>query len=527
MVYNTIPRSESCPDLLLYRTDSLVPPRRRAFSECFEGDLKDIKSMSTSTLNRVQSDSDLSRIDRKKTFENANSLVQPSELLAKVVTALGNIRPPEEDGASVLEMAIGSKRGSGGVHGFSDSQILDSERTWSGWSLQSSDKSFPTPPQNFRNRAISESRIPTIDEQIKDSNEWTWSGSNTQIKELMKMRQRQRDKNDLYRASFGRDKLDSLPVSINIPPEPTTSATNKSILKRLNPFKRKSVTSNKIRNDSIDESFPQKIDMRRESKMSLPRHYVSRERTSVYSITPQTADEVDQTLLETTTIADLIRAIEVVHTKVHTDSSSSDITGNLNHPRRKIGIASMTPPKAPSLLTLFPQNYDNLSNHTNSFDRRRSSVRPTIYNSIRHNPIAMARRQSAIVLGRNELPPPYVSNLNTPQQFTGRFSVRPSALSIPPGQAPRPQQPLPGSSIIPTNTTIPSAQVSTSLQRKLSLRPSPLNRFAAQQLSARNMLWRPNQIVREDFSQTRTRHGSLSNLYEQNQKMGRSRTDSK
>lgn len=158
MKFNTLPRSESCPDLTIYRSSSPIPCRKRAYSECFPGEtIERSGNLSTFTLNRVQSDTDLDKIDRKRTFEGVSAIVQPGELLARVVTALGSMRPIEDDGQSVLELA---NNANGGFHGFSDEEILASERTWSGWSLPTSEKSSTMPYSKHRERAASDVRMP-------------------------------------------------------------------------------------------------------------------------------------------------------------------------------------------------------------------------------------------------------------------------------------------------------------------------------------------------------------------------------
>lgn len=141
--------------------------RERAFSECIKPKQKKQRSMSSMTLNRVQSDSELSHIDREKTFafDTRRGGVLPGELLAKVVVALGGYRIGDNDEqkqASIHSSAMG-------VHGFSDSQILASEQNYySDWSIAASEKSYVTPPyrNNHRLRATSEIRIP-IEESVK------------------------------------------------------------------------------------------------------------------------------------------------------------------------------------------------------------------------------------------------------------------------------------------------------------------------------------------------------------------------
>jgi hypothetical protein len=97
---------------------------------------------------RVLSESDLQRIDKDATFKSAAAKIQPGELLAHMVNALGE----EEDG----------------VHGFSDADILASEETNSAWNIGGE----AIPKQ--RERAASEVRIPMKEPQ--DTAEWTWSG---------------------------------------------------------------------------------------------------------------------------------------------------------------------------------------------------------------------------------------------------------------------------------------------------------------------------------------------------------------
>lgn len=148
-----IGRSASCPDLTIYRQEDedlmVLLARKRAFSMSVTAAELDEQAQQPA-LARRSSDSDLSRINREKTF-GVQALVQPAELLAKVVTALGNITTVDEDTQSIYEQASMT----GGINCFSDSQILASERSWSGWSIPGSDKNYPTLPPNKRPRAFS------------------------------------------------------------------------------------------------------------------------------------------------------------------------------------------------------------------------------------------------------------------------------------------------------------------------------------------------------------------------------------
>ncbi|XP_021913562.1 open rectifier potassium channel protein 1 isoform X2 [Zootermopsis nevadensis] len=140
-------RTRSSSEPMLYdlssQDDELAPWcgvwRRRANSET---------AAAAPRLQRVLSESDLGRIDRDATFKSAAALMQPGELLAHVVNALGE----EEQG----------------IQGFSDAEILASEEPYTTWNIGGD----PIPKQ--RGRAASEVRIPMREQQ--DDAEWTWSG---------------------------------------------------------------------------------------------------------------------------------------------------------------------------------------------------------------------------------------------------------------------------------------------------------------------------------------------------------------
>lgn len=164
----------SCPHLFMddneeEEEDRIVPNikhRERAFSEhCikFKHRKNGINSISSMTLNRPQSDSDLSHIDKEKTFAyNAHqATIEPGELLAKVTMALGGFQMSETE-----NVIIEDSNDLMGIDGFSDSQILASEKTNSNLSLGPSEKSFITPVYSRNRRALSEVRIP-IEESVK------------------------------------------------------------------------------------------------------------------------------------------------------------------------------------------------------------------------------------------------------------------------------------------------------------------------------------------------------------------------
>lgn len=527
--FTSLHRSSSCPELTMYREDSPRVIRKRAYSENYAQPL-DSSTISTLTLYRVQSEGDLSRIDKKKTFAGADTTLKTGDLLSRVVNALGAIRPTDEDGQSVLELGI-----DGGVHGLSDSQILADERTWSGWSLAQSDGSYTNPPR--RRRAASDFRVPQTD-NIIISNEWTWNANNDkQIKEYMKSSNKKFSIPEIFTTksdSNNRSVVLNIPDNLQVP----TEARNRSFISKINPFKARVLGQNGKRHsvavgqDTNPQIYLQNTSRGRESRISLPRQYLAasaRGRNSVFSILeqPQNADNAD--LLEKTTIADLIRALEVVHTKANISSENS-LLGFGEVPRRKVG--TVTPPSPPNLTHLqVPNNHRRGSlrpvpGYTAVFASQNNARRKSLY--LNPESVSTARRSSIASL-RPVNPPPYSV---TPKPMTRRFSVRPTNLSIPPGQAP----PLP-----------PSIQASSMLQRKLSLRPSPLARNTPSQASgryakqgtqtppqtqstsanrlqlpgatSRNLMWRPAQL-----HASRAEHGSLTEL---NEKGERKRADSK
>lgn len=154
-------RTRSNSDPILYdlssREKELAPGfgvwRRRTNSET---------AAATQKVPRVLSESDLERIDRDATFKSISAMIQPGELLAHMVNALG-----DEDK---------------GVQGFSDEEILAGEDRNATWTIG---EEVIT---KRRDRAASEVRIP-IGEQQNDA-EWTWSGDegSRRVHELFRAR---------------------------------------------------------------------------------------------------------------------------------------------------------------------------------------------------------------------------------------------------------------------------------------------------------------------------------------------------
>lgn len=611
---HVLPRSNSCPELTMYRIDPVpIPGRRRTFSVGY--DAEEARAVATPTVARSSSDTELDRIDREKSFETAEAYRRTTGLLAQVVGALAAVNkpPPMEDDDTTL--GIGTMYG--GYHGFSDSQILASE-----WSFPATNE-MPRP----RGRAASDFNLspktrlrrPTVAGQ----NEWTWSGDNDQIQEAINVRTRQmyKDRESLYRNSFGLPTLDDVTQveeqqdaaarktsrvkKFSMPdgfrklfpfkkrPSQTEFAASTEDVEKAPPGHRKfSVVSvpeitlyqnpaldhystvtanaspsylsngqthlhpsqgslnqrlsnghlaetNSLSNTSYQRNVPMGAARKRRDSIFAQKPAVANRRASLYppaalnqrrgslftterrgstasavaipsrrgSLFPVAgmdnrrpsilsgASQENQDILENTTLADLIRALEAMHTQAVLDEAAESAKKN-----RK-SSSNMFEPNP--LLSLFGSNDDALkAAATNRLYARRSTIVGTLSQTNQlsvnsNNASNLLNRRRLSTMHMQEPPPSYTKEANEPQQsqqvagatttqnkFKRRFSVRPTALQIPPGKAPPPGvnistlTEVPGVTITsPTNksTLAPLASSSqTVLQRRLSLRPSPL-----------------------------------------------------
>lgn len=406
-------------------------------------------------------------MNRQRPFDPRSPQVQPTELLARVFTALGTIKAVDDEVQSMTNTI------NGGVHGFSDSQILASEhKRNSHWSLFSSDNGLAVPPPRGRSRAVSDCLVPNPNLLLDQSNtnEWTWNGTNAQIEEFMRMRKLNKKKSeDLYRASFALPRND-MPYVVNIqddvfsPSAASAPASSPSMLQRLNPFKKRNNDSRKmsLSPDRAEvQNYLNQTSAGRESRAVFGAGAIRR--PSVFSILSNT-EECDANVLENTTIADLIRALEVVHTQAQT-SAEAPLLQNLfedpirNNASNQTSTSQQSPNPLP-MINIFPPSSPRPS------EMRRNSMRPStttntpIFDRMSRRQSAMldmsTRRRSSFLVPPSEQPPPYSNEPNNRQSHR-RFSVRPTTLAIPPGQSP-----------------MPSIQLSSTLQRRLSTRPSPL-----------------------------------------------------
>lgn len=458
-------------------------PRKRAFSENIisPSDEEVNDEIIGITPNR-RSETDLSRIDRKRTFEEANFVsINTGDVLARVVQALSTIRSMDDD-LDRVRSQDDSGNETGGINGFSDTEILSSEcGVLSGLSSGLSGSVSATPPIKRRIRALSDYRVPTRDVP-QDPHEWTWNGTNAQIQEFRRIRG---DKSNTKFAVLGSgvSKINGNHLHIDIEETRLKSpCPNQSFLRKINPFKKKPInTDDKQTLNELDaQKYIDRTSRGRESKQFPP----SKRRPSIFEATEPT----DQHLLESTTIADLIRALE----QAHVNESENDQQFGIS--RRKMSVVSSGTPVMPRALQ----------------KRRASMIPPPAFGK----PYALSeRRQSHIPTfkklglgdGLNQ-PPPYSPKVS-PCFHQRKFSIRPSGL-------------------------LPVQNVANApmFQRRHSLRPSPLSmeppevtgRFTvatrrgsqsisqARQKSPQNLSWRPAAQMKASLSG----HNSLTELCE-------------
>ncbi|XP_029034156.1 open rectifier potassium channel protein 1 [Osmia bicornis bicornis] len=417
------PRSNSFPDLrdLLYgkkdKEDGICQrPRRRANSEVVPTE---------DEITRVVSETDLQRIDKTATFAT-HAMVQPAELLARLVNILGYIPPAAEDPIGVADCSnqttfVEQNSNTGVVGRYSkiednnsEKELLSSSGGHGGTWTIGHDKipRFLKP----RSRAVSEVRLNENRYLSDRSNERTWSGPTAarKMQELMKTANSEmpnesfnKDRSQLKDAKFSKFRSFALAKSVPkafISSGPCKNWFSTSTEKKTFESEREINNKDIAATRSFVSGLTRYDDKRRDSKSSVvsnsTRHYYT------HTGAGNPIESEGSNLLEETSVADFFRALTILHASVATTGSwTASATDNDDHhlrrnqPRRKMGTASLTPPKLPSLFTLFsppPQptttataTFQETSvNDNNVYDResRRNSltfVKPTVTKSRR------------------------------------------------------------------------------------------------------------------------------------------------
>lgn len=382
-------RSNSFPDLRQLVYGGLEPftpphPRRRANSEVVPMEV---------LVPRVVSETDLQRIDKNATFAT-HAMVQPAEMLARLVNILGYIPPPPDDDEQV-------DMDPRGVQGFSDKEILSGERgPEPSWQVGGDRIPWSRKP---RSRATSEVRLDPSYNPEQTNQEWTWSGpaASRKIQELMRARKNGQSSKD-------RDKESKSLFPLNLPKSVPLPRWIKQLSTKKDARTRNSVSVGDL--DSNDDDY-----------LANATGYTDRSTYFTHTGAADLSSTLEgSSLLEETTLADFIRALTALHSQVGAVPDEY-----MKKPQRKMGTASLTPPKLPSLFTLFapPESASSVpqsnQNTVTGAAARRFSLR-TVENSSASSPIYQ-RKNSLAVKPRNRrfsLRPvvtpqasPYLSNL--------------------------------------------------------------------------------------------------------------------
>lgn len=403
-------KSQSCPDLTLWRNEnSPNVARKRAFSEC----------VCRRDLPRVQSDTDLTRIDKERTFSPAEALVQPSDLLLRVVSALGKNRDDSSEESDEEE---------GGVHGFSDSQILASEGKFGSNLTLGSQNNRPMPSARERRRAASEVRFPFREKT--DNNDLTWYGTAATNK-LQELRER-------VQRGQSRSRANSMQQPQSLP---------QTILNKLkNTFRNTNKDEEKSRNVDVEKQDYDRKSKGRPSIGTIDQdRYVNqtaRGRSSIFT-------SADDPILESTSIAELVRALTAIASPEVTEAT------NPAPKQRKLGTAGITPPRYYS-----PPRTRRVPIRPTVNDRRCSLVPPSAQPDLPRRRFSLHPVQEATLLAstREEgelrlLPPPAV-----PQSMDGMLL-----------------QPPPPPYTLHDSSSSSSPSLRPPLGRRYSLKPSSIS----------------------------------------------------
>lgn len=386
IAFTSLHRSLSCPELTMYRKELPRISRKRTYSENYGQQIDSSTMNSTMTLNRVQSEGDLSRIDKEKTFKafKGSNVSQTKDLLSNIMTALGSIQLANED-----ELDTRSRQ-----------------------SFTPSDDSFTNRPT--RQRAFSDFYIPHQD-SFKNSNELTWNGNNgNQVQEYLRNKTRKFSTASVFQSkseSINRSETNNQ-NTLHVPAE----GVYRSFINKINPFKARGQEGKRHSVSSVNtQLYLNNTAKGRESRSSLSQF-----------------DTENMELLEKTTIADLIRAIEEVQTKSNISSVTpllSEFGGSLNtvtstfhnRQRQPNGSRRGSLRPVPAYTTVFNSQNINRLNNSSVLDRELATSSSML------DPVNPPHMNTPISTKRSL---PRASHNSPPPQILQRtFSLRPSPLA--------------------------------------------------------------------------------------------------
>ncbi|XP_078049181.1 open rectifier K[+] channel 1 isoform X2 [Augochlora pura] len=451
------PRSNSFPDLrdILHggKGSEYIAhqrPRRRANSEVVP---------TRDPIARVVSETDLQRIDKTATFAS-HAMVQPAELLARLVNILGYMPPATDDlggdcsnQTTFVQQETPARRSiaSGKIDDGDAKDVSASEKNTSkfgGWTVGPNDR-IPRHPRP-RSRAASEVRLYETKKNENRHAEWTWSGATASrtIQELMKARMKAdaKDRGDgdgnpdsdgnAYGDGKGNvkdqkfsTKLRSFSFAKSVPKALISSGPWKHRFS-INAVKKSSESEQKSNGEEAAVGVStlrggiQSVDDTRESNA------VSTSKRNYYTYTGTATDRSEtesSNLLEETSLADFVRALSFLQASVATTRSwATTETGGEDRaqetrPQRKMGLASLSPPKLPSLFTLFSSSPTGSAGPNSKYDRNANAeVAPTNRDT----------RRGSLAFGGPQIPKPR------------RFSLRPVVTPTSPPTPPRTPSPF-------------------------------------------------------------------------------------
>jgi len=335
-------------------------------------------------------------------------MVQPADLLARLVNILGYI-PPQDD----LDWENEDQTKQADVQNDDQSKPIDQglANNIPQWKIGGEKFPFAKP----RSRATSEVRLQTTkDDYVQQNVEWTWSGpvASKKLQELMKVRDRTLSSKDSGNKPYRKFPSFALPItaSKNFFPRWRRQSSNK---------KTSEINANTKNMEKVDDS--EKSNQQNNlisSPISSPSSYLDERRDSIsrkpyyYTHTGSNLSTYleGNNLLEETSLADFLRALTTLHARVGTISDDYIVK-----PKRKLGTAC--PPKLPSLFTLFSPNAPGSGSATQS--NQNTITEGQSYQSSRRMSLKMLENYSD-----STTPTSYIKKENVAIK-PRRFSLRP------------------------------------------------------------------------------------------------------
>lgn len=364
-------------------------------------------------LTHVVSETDLQRIDKTATFAS-HAIVQPAELLARLVNVLGYI-PPRDD----WDQTEDQLKQVDAQNEMQQSKPIDQGLTNNTqWTIGGEKFPFAKP----RSRAASEMRLAkdyAKDDYVNQNTEWTWSGpaASTKLQELMKARNTVASLPSNNNKPYKKFPSLSLPITApkNFFPRWKKHFRNKRV-SDVGPTEKVTEMDDSNRQNNPVSPLPSYL-----NESPLPSYYDSISKTpNYYTHTGCNLPNYleNNNLLEETSLADFLRALTALHTRVGTVPDEC-----VAKPKRKLGTACLNPPKLPSLFTLFSPNTPDSDSATQSNQNtvteaqsyqssRRVSLKMTENGST--TPTSYMRKESSAVKPRRFSLRPVKTPVNSP-----------------------------------------------------------------------------------------------------------------